>query len=314
MSGFIRSLIMTQNKNKQSLIQKISSSIYFPYLQLMRLDRPIGTLLLLWPTLWALWVASEGIPETKFLWIFVCGVLVMRAAGCVINDWADRNIDGQVERTKNRPLVTGAIPHHHALVLFLGLSLVALSLVLTLDEQTIQFSFVAILLAIIYPFMKRYTFYPQVVLGAAFSWGMPMAFMAVNGEVSDMGWVLFMANLLWTIAYDTQYAMIDRKEDIKIGVKSTAILFGDADKLIIGILQAVVILALLIVAAREGLGWIFNISILITTALFIYQQWLIKERKREDCFKAFLNNNWVGLVLFVGIVLSYALKVKEVVE
>lgn len=304
---------MTQENNKQSISETLKSSLFFPYLQLMRLDRPIGSLLLLWPTLWALWVASKGIPETKLLLVFVCGVVVMRAAGCVINDWADRNYDGKIERTKNRPLVTGAIPHHHALVLFFGLSLIALSLVLTLNEKTIQFSFIAIILAIIYPFMKRYTFYPQVILGAAFSWGMPMAFMAVNEEVSDMGWVLFMANLLWTIAYDTQYAMVDRKDDIKVGIKSTAILFGDADKLIIGILQGVVILALLIVAAREGLGWIFNLSVLITVGLFIYQQWLIKERKRDACFKAFLTNNWVGMVLFIGIVLSYYFKVEEVV-
>jgi 4-hydroxybenzoate polyprenyltransferase len=299
---------MTQSNIKQTLIQKIQNSIYYPYLQMMRLDRPIGTLLLLWPTLWALWVASKGIPEFNLLWVFVCGVIVMRAAGCVINDWADRNYDGQIERTKNRPLATGAIPHHHALVLFLALALFALALVLTLDQKTIKFSFIAIILAIMYPFMKRYTFYPQVVLGAAFSWGMPMAFVAVNGEVSDMGWVLFMANLLWTIAYDTQYAMVDRKDDIKIGLKSTAILFGDADKLIIGILQAVVILALLIVSTREGLGWIFNLSVLIAVGLFVYQQWLIKDRKREACFKAFLNNNWVGLVLFIGIVLSYYFK------
>ena len=304
---------MTQENNKQSISETLKSSLFFPYLQLMRLDRPIGSLLLLWPTLWALWVASKGIPETKLLLVFVCGVVVMRAAGCVINDWADRNYDGKIERTKNRPLVTGAIPHHHALVLFFGLSLIALSLVLTLNEKTIQFSFIAIILAIIYPFMKRYTFYPQVILGAAFSWGMPMAIMAVNEEVSDMGWVLFMANLLWTIAYDTQYAMVDRKDDIKVGIKSTAILFGDADKLIIGILQGVVILALLIVAAREGLGWIFNLSVLITVGLFIYQQWLIKERKRDACFKAFLTNNWVGMVLFIGIVLSYYFKVEEVV-
>ena len=304
---------MTQKNNRQSLSETLKSSLFFPYLQLMRLDRPIGTLLLLWPTLWALWVASKGVPDTKLLLVFIGGVVVMRAAGCVINDWADRHYDGQIERTKNRPLVTGAIPHHHALVLFIGLSLIALSLVLTLNEKTIMFSFIAIILAIIYPFMKRYTFYPQVVLGAAFSWGMPMAFMAVNQEVSDMGWVLFMANLLWTIAYDTQYAMVDRKDDIKVGIKSTAILFGDADKLIIGILQAVVILALLIVAAREGLGWIFNLSVLITVGLFIYQQWLIKERTRDACFKAFLNNNWVGLVLFMGIILSYYFKVEEAV-
>ncbi len=306
--------MINQPQKSKTVTAKIENSIYFPYLQLMRLDRPIGTLLLLWPTLWALWIASKGIPDWKLLLVFCSGVIIMRAAGCVINDWADRHYDGQVERTKNRPLVNGTIPHHHALILFVGLSLIAFALVLTLDIKTIQFSFIAIGLAIIYPFMKRYTFYPQVVLGAAFSWGMPMAFMAVNGEVSDMGWVLFMANLLWTIAYDTQYAMVDRKDDLKIGIKSTAILFGDADKLIIGILQVVVVLSLLIVAAREELGWIFNLSVLITIALFSYQQWLIKERKTEQCFKAFLNNNWVGLVVFIGILLSYYFKLESVIK
>ncbi len=306
--------MINQPQKSKTVTAKIENSIYFPYLQLMRLDRPIGTLLLLWPTLWALWIASKGIPDWKLLLVFCSGVIIMRAAGCVINDWADRHYDGQVERTKNRPLVSGAIPHHHALILFVGLSLIAFALVLTLDIKTIQFSFIAIGLAIIYPFMKRYTFYPQVVLGAAFSWGMPMAFMAVNGEVSDMGWVLFMANLLWTIAYDTQYAMVDRKDDLKIGIKSTAILFGDADKLIIGILQIVVVLSLLIVAAREELGWIFNLSVLVTIGLFSYQQWLIKDRKTEQCFKAFLNNNWVGLVVFIGILLSYYFKLESVIK
>jgi len=302
----------TKPKSKQH--SKKQKSVYFPYLQLMRLDKPIGTLLLLWPTLWALWIASAGMPKIDLLVIFFFGVVIMRAAGCVINDWVDRNYDGKVKIKKNRPLASGAIPHHHALILFLGLALIALAQVLTLDIKTIQFSFIAILLAIIYPFMKRYTFYPQVVLGAAFSWGMPMAFMAVNGEVSDIGWILFMANLLWTVAYDTQYAMIDRKDDIKIGLKSTAILFGDADKLIIGILQAVVILSLLIVAARESLGWIFDLSIILTLGLFIYQQWLIKDRKEELCFKAFLNNNWVGLIIFVGILFSYYFKIETVIK
>ncbi len=305
---------MSQSKQKIKSATNIKPSVFFPYVQLMRLDKPIGTLLLLWPTLWALWVASGGVPEFKLLVIFSLGVVLMRAAGCVINDWADRNLDAKVKRTKNRPLVTGTIPHYHALILFIALSLIAFSLVLELDWQTVQFSFIAVGLAILYPFMKRYTFYPQVILGAAFSWGMPMAFMAVQGEVTDVGWILFMANLLWTIAYDTQYAMVDRKDDLKIGIKSTAILFGDADKLIIGILQAVFVLALLIVATSEDFPWFFYTAILLATGLFAYQQKLINKRKEEQCFKAFLNNNWVGLIIFIGIVLSYYFKVEDIIK
>ncbi len=276
------------------------------YLQLMRLDKPIGTLLLLWPTLWAVWIAAKGQPDISILIIFIVGVILMRAAGCVINDWADRHFDGKVKRTAQRPLATGAIPQKHALFLFVALSFFAFALVLFLNLQTILFSLIAVGLAILYPFMKRYTYYPQVVLGAAFSWGIPMAFMAINEQVSAVGWVLFLTNLLWTIAYDTEYAMVDRKDDLKIGIKSTAILFGDADKLIIGILQGMVILALLLVGNKEELSVFFDLSILLVVGLFSFQQWLIRQRKTTACFKAFLNNQWVGLVLFVGIVLAYA--------
>ncbi len=277
----------------------------FPYLQLMRLDKPIGTLLLLWPTLWALWIASKGKPDTTLLIIFVVGVILMRAAGCVINDWADRHFDSQVSRTRQRPLATGAIPEKHALFLFVALCLFAFSLVLMLNKKTIEFSFIAVGLAVIYPFMKRFTFYPQVILGAAFSWGIPMAFMATNSTVGDVGWVLFITNLLWTIAYDTEYAMVDRKDDLKIGIKSTAILFGDADRLIIGILQGMVIIALLLVGNKEEFSYYYDISVLVVMVLFAYQQWIIRRRKTKACFKAFLNNQWVGLVVFIGIVSAY---------
>lgn len=280
-----------------------------PYWLLMRMDKPIGTLLLLWPTLWGVWIAAKGQPQLDLVLIFCGGVILMRAAGCVINDWADRNFDGQVKRTQSRPLATGEIPHKNALFLFVALSLIAFSLVLMLNKVTIMFSFVAIILAMIYPFMKRYTFYPQVVLGAAFSWGIPMAFMATGETVPDVGWILFVTNVLWTIAYDTEYAMVDRKDDLQIGIKSTAILFGDADKLIIGILQAMVIFALIIIGHKEEFSFVFYVGVLIATALFAYQQWLIKNRKETKCFQAFLNNQWVGFVIFIGLLINYSLQV-----
>jgi len=276
-----------------------------PYWLLMRMDKPIGTLLLLWPTMWGVWMAGKGAPDENIVIIFIAGVILMRAAGCVINDWADRKLDGAVSRTMNRPLATGVIPHKNALFLFIALCLFAFSLVLMLNEETRWFSLIAVFLAMIYPFMKRYTFYPQVILGAAFSWGIPMAFMATNGTVSDVGWILFLTNLLWTVAYDTQYAMVDRKDDLKIGIKSTAILFGDADKLIIGILQAMVILALILIGTKQQLTAIYYVSLLIAVLLFGYQQGLIYHRKESKCFQAFLNNQWVGFIVFVGIFFSY---------
>ncbi len=284
-------------------------STIYSYLQLMRINRPIGILLLLWPTLWALWIAAQGIPSFSILMVFVSGVILMRSAGCVINDWADRHFDGKVTRTQNRPLVTGAIPAKHALYLFVALSLIAFSLVLSLNSKTIYLSFGAVALAAIYPFMKRYTYFPQVFLGAAFSWGIPMAFMATTEKIPDVAWLLFFANVLWILVYDTQYAMVDRNDDIKIGIKSTAILFGDADKFIIGLLQGLVIFALLMVAIKEQLHWVFYVGLAIASGLFYYQQILIRKRKADNCFKAFLNNNWVGIVIFLGILLSLILKV-----
>lgn len=275
------------------------------YLRLMRADRPIGTLLLLWPTLWALWLAAEGWPDWHLLLIFSAGVWLMRSAGCVINDYADRNVDGDVKRTAQRPLATGAVGTREALLLFAALCAVSFALVLFTNRQTILLSFAAVALAALYPFMKRYTHLPQLVLGAAFGWGIPMAFAAQTGSLPRALWLVFIANLLWTVAYDTFYAMVDRDDDLKIGVKSTAILFGDDDRLITGLLQACVLFVLVLVGVQFKLGYWFYVSLLGAAGLFIYQQYLIRHRQREACFRAFLNNNWVGAVVFAGIALHY---------
>lgn len=273
--------------------------------RLMRTDKPIGALLLLWPTLWALWVATPGVPPLWILLVFVAGVWLMRAAGCVVNDYADRKFDGHVKRTANRPLPSGAVTENEARGLFIILVLLAFALVLTLNLMTILLSVAALGLAWIYPFMKRYTHLPQVVLGAAFGWSIPMAFAAVSESVPLSCWIMFFANILWAVAYDTEYAMVDRDDDVKIGIKSTAILFGRHDKLIIGILQVLVMAMMAAVGWLNGLGWIYYATVLIAGALFVYQQVLIADRERDACFKAFLNNNYVGLVLFLGLAVSY---------
>jgi len=280
---------------------------HFPYyLQLIRFDRPIGTYLILWPTLWALWLASNGMPDLKLLIIFSLGAFTMRSAGCAINDFADRKVDGKVERTKNRPLATGAISPKEALMVFAVLSLLAFILVLQLNLATILLSTVALLLAATYPFMKRYHSLPQVHLGAAFAWSVPMAFTAVTGEMPPLiAWLLFAVTMLWTTTYDTMYGMVDREDDLKIGVKSTAILFADKDKLIIGILQALTIVLLLIIGVLASRGWIYFAGVAVATGLFVYQQRLIKERKPKQCFTAFLNNNWLGMAVFTGLALDY---------
>jgi 4-hydroxybenzoate polyprenyltransferase len=278
----------------------------FPlYLKLMRVDRPIGILLLLWPTLWALWLAAEGLPRWHLLLIFALGVFLMRSAGCVINDYADRDIDGKVARTAMRPLATGAVSKREALLLFASLCAIAFMLVLFTNRTTILLSLVAVALAGIYPFMKRYTHLPQVVLGAAFGWSIPMAFAAQTGSIPHGAWLLFIANLLWTVVYDTFYAMVDRDDDIKIGVKSTAILFGDDDKLIIGSLQACVLFTLILAGTQFHLGYWYYVSLIGVAGLFLYQQYLIRHRQRDACFRAFLHNNWVGMTIFGGIALHY---------
>jgi 4-hydroxybenzoate polyprenyltransferase len=279
------------------------------FIQLMRLDKPIGIYLLLWPTLWALWVASKGVPDLKWLLIFVLGTLFMRAAGCVINDYADRHFDGHVARTKARPLADGRVSPREALVLFAVLVALSFVLVLFTNLTTILLSFGGLALAACYPFMKRYTYYPQVVLGAAFSWGMPMAFSAVTGQLPPPeAWLLYIANLLWTVAYDTYYAMTDREDDLKIGVKSTAILFGEADRLIILALQGLALLCLAMAGVRFSLGIWFLLGLLGAAACFAWEFWSTRGREPQACFAAFLHNHWAGLAILLGIVLDYALR------
>lgn len=275
------------------------------YSLLTRVDRPIGTLLLLWPTLWALWIAAEGWPRSSVLIVFVLGVILMRAAGCAINDFADRNIDGHVERTRQRPMATGKVSSKEALLVFASLALCAFILVLFMNKLTIYMSLGGILLAASYPFMKRYHYMPQVHLGAAFGWAVPMAYTAQANEITAMTWLIFMATVLWTTVYDTMYAMADREDDLKIGVKSTAILFGDADRLIIGMIQALLMLNLVLIGQRAELGLYYYLGLFAASGFAVYQQYLIKDRERMKCFQAFLNNNWFGMSVFAGIFVDY---------
>lgn len=277
------------------------------YLALIRFNKPVGTYLLLWPTLWALWLAAQGIPDLKLLIIFCLGTFLMRSAGCIINDYADRHIDGHVKRTAQRPMATGRISSKQALGFFVLLCLLSFVLVLFTNTLTIQLSFAALALASCYPFMKRYTHMPQLVLGMAFAMSIPMSFAAQTNSLPAILWLVYIAAVLWTIVYDTFYAMVDRDDDLKIGVKSTAILFGEDDKTITAILQACVIFTLCLVGQQFKLGAYFYLSLIIAAGFFIYQQQLIKLRERDNCFKAFLNNNWVGMVIFIGIALDYAL-------
>ena len=276
------------------------------FIQLTRMDKPIGIYLLLWPTLWALWVAAKGVPSLGNLLIFVLGVVLTRAAGCVINDFADRKVDGHVKRTEQRPMASGKISSKEALVFFALLMGVSFLLVLCTNAPTIWLSFGALALAATYPFMKRYTYYPQVVLGAAFSWGIPMAFTAETGSLPAAAWLLYIANLLWTVAYDTYYAMTDREDDLKIGVKSTAILFGDADRVIILSLQGLALGCLLLAGSHFELGGWFHLGLLAAAGCFVWGFWYTRDRDPQRCFKAFLHNHWAGLAIFVGIVLNYA--------
>lgn len=276
-----------------------------PYFDLMRLNKPIGVYLLLWPTFWALWVAAEGIPDLSIFIIFTLGVILMRAAGCVINDYADRHVDGHVERTVNRPLVTGVVSSKQALVLFFSLLAAAFVLVLFTNTLTIQLSFIGAGLAALYPFMKRHTHLPQVFLGAAFSWAIPMAFAAQSGELPKYIWLMYIANLSWTVAYDTMYAMVDRNDDLKIGVKSTAILFGDADRVMIAILHAISVFCLFLLGSELSLGLYYYLGLFVAVGLMVYQHWLIRARDRAGCFAGFINSHWIGVAVWVGLVLSY---------
>jgi 4-hydroxybenzoate polyprenyltransferase len=275
------------------------------YALLMRLHRPIGIFLLLWPTLWGLWIAGEGYPNMLVTVVFVLGVILMRSAGCVINDYADRHIDPHVRRTRERPLAAGRVSEREALTLFIVLCLLAFGLVLLMNTLTIMLSVVAALLAATYPFTKRYTHWPQVYLGVAFGWSIPMAFAAQTGTVPSLVWWLFATNVLWTVAYDTLYAMTDREDDLVIGVKSTAIIFGQADKAIVAGLHLAVLLLLLWIGQQIQLGSLYHLGLSVAAGLAIYQQWLIKDRKPERCFQAFLNNHWFGAAIFAGIAAHY---------
>ena len=305
----IRALSAFTSNQYTSTIRNIKLAILqrkiWQYALLIRFDKPIGTLLLLWPTLISLWIAAEGVPDTDVLIVFVLGVFLMRSAGCAINDYADRKIDAKVQRTKNRPLASGKISGEETLIIFMLLSFMAFVLVLFMNKLTIFLSIGGILLAVSYPFMKRYHYLPQVHLGAAFGWSVPMAYAAQANELTSVTWLLFFATVLWATAYDTMYAMVDRDDDIKIGVKSTAILFGGADKVIIGFIQGALILDLIFIGRQLELSGLYYLGIFIASIFAIYQQYLIKDRDKTLCFKAFLNNNWLGLALFIGVFLEY---------
>ena len=275
------------------------------YMLLMRMDRPIGTMLLLWPTLWALLIAGEGRPNWWVVVVFVVGVFLMRSAGCVINDYADREFDPFVERTRNRPLAVGMVSPKEALMLFVVLGILAFTLVLTLNKLTIMMSFVGAALAASYPFMKRLTYLPQVYLGLAFGWSVPMAFAAQTGAVPIVAWLMLIVTVLWATAYDTIYAMVDRPDDLKIGIKSTAILFGEADRVIIGIIQVMMVAVLMIVGQQMQLGGVYFLAVLAAGGFMAYQQYLIKNRDGMQCMRAFRNNNWVGAVIFLGLFGQY---------
>jgi 4-hydroxybenzoate polyprenyltransferase len=275
------------------------------YAVLVRLNRPIGILLLMWPTLWALWIAGDGSPAWHIVLVFVTGVALMRSAGCAINDYADRDFDGHVTRTRARPIAAGLVSPGEALGVFAALCLLAASLLFFLNWPTRFMSLVALLLSAVYPFMKRYTHLPQVVLGAAFGWAVPMVFMALNESVPPVAWLLFGSALIWALIYDTQYAMVDREDDLKIGVKSSAILFGRHDRLIIGVLQLVMIALLITIGAMVDRGDFYYLGLLLGGGLFGYQQWLIRAREPMACFEAFLNNNQFGMVIFIGLLIDY---------
>lgn len=275
------------------------------YAKLMRIDKPVGIWLLLWPALWALWLAGEGHPDQGLFIVFVCGVFVMRSAGCVLNDFADRNIDPYVERTRNRPIASGAVAPFEALVLFAALALIAIGLATMLNQQAQLLAVVAAGLTVIYPFIKRFLSIPQFVLGAAFGWAVPMAFAAQAGETSQLAWLVFGVALVWAVIYDTFYAMVDRKDDIKVGAKSTAILFGEVDLFVIAGLQALMLLGLVFVGLRAELGIWYYASVVAAACLMAYHLWLARDRQPAGCFAAFLHNHIIGLVIFIGIVLHY---------
>lgn len=290
----------TSNNSSPGLVDQLRN-----YAKLMRLDKPVGIWLLLWPTLWALWISAAGRPDQGIFMVFVAGVVVMRSAGCVLNDFADRKIDPYVERTRDRPLASGAVAPLEALTLFAALGLFAIGLATLLNQPARRLAIVGALLTLAYPFIKRFVSVPQLVLGLAFGWAIPMAFAAQTGQVPELAWLIFGAAVIWAIIYDTFYAMVDRDDDRKIGVKSTAILFGDADLFIIGCLQALMLLALILVGQRAGLGPWYLVTVVCAGALMVWHQWLARHRSPAGCFAAFLQNHFIGLIVFIGIVLHY---------
>jgi len=275
------------------------------YYYLVRLHRPIGIFLLLWPALWALWVAGDGKPDPLVLAVFVFGTVLMRSAGCALNDYADRNIDAHVRRTRERPLAAGKVAPWEALLVFVLLALAAFGLVLLLNRLTIYLSFAGVGLAAVYPFAKRYTHLPQLVLGMTFGWAVPMAFAAQTNSLPKAAWLIYVVTVIWAVIYDTMYAMVDRDDDLRIGVKSTAILFGEADRTILFILQVMMFAGLALLGKQVGLGRAYYLGLGLAAVLALYQQFLIRRREPDMCFRAFLNNNWLGLILFIGIALSY---------
>ena len=284
---------------------KLKYDKFKQYLLLIRLNRPIGIFLLLWPTLWGLWIASEGFPNTKILVVFLFGVFLIRSAGCILNDIIDKDFDKFVARTQNRPLASDKLSSIEAFIVAISLIFIAFLLVLTTNTLTVQLSFVAIILAGTYPFLKRYTYLPQFFLGLTFGWSIPMAFAATTNSIPKIAWLLLIANILWAVVYDTIYAMIDREDDLKIGIKSTAILFDDADRFIIGLIQSLVLIALIVIGQQASLNTIYYFSLIIGGCLFLYQLYLIRNRDPKKCMQAFLNNNWFGLVVFIGLFINY---------
>ena len=272
------------------------------YEKLLRLDKPIGILLLLWPTLWGLWIAANGVPPWQIVWIFVLGTVLMRSAGCAVNDYADRDFDAAVERTRARPLATGAIRPWEALVVAAVLALCALGLILPLNRLTLYYSFAAVAIAVVYPFTKRFFSMPQAVLGLAFSFGIPMAFAAVQGNVPMLAWLLVAANAFWVIAYDTEYAMVDRDDDRRIGIRTSALLFGRFDVVAVMASYVAFLAAMAAIGAWQGFGWPYQAGIAVAGALMVWHYAMIRTRSREGCFRAFLHNNWVGAAVFAGVV------------
>lgn len=276
------------------------------YIELMRLHRPVGSLLLLWPTLAALWLAADGVPPLSLIVVFTVGTFVMRSAGCVVNDFADRGWDRFVERTRGRPLTSGRVSESEAIGLFIVLSLLAAVLLVFLNPLTRALAVVGFVLAVLYPFTKRWTYLPQVVLGAAFSWAIVMAYASVLNHMPAESWLMYVASLLWIVAYDTQYAMVDRDDDLQVGIKSTAILFGTADRFMVGLLHVSALFAFALLGSQQGLGVLYHTGLAVAACLFVYQQHLMRARTREGCFAAFRNNTWVGFALFAGTVLDVA--------